>query len=120
MLTFEPRGRTVVIWRNRFSYRSWGGGYLGCVQEVRDAVVQFRESAGGASKDGKWGGENDRFSIAVADTFGEGGPVRHCTVVQSTPEYMFWANASRRGFGVSLVFFTLDGLLGWSDTPASY
>ncbi|CAN0260308.1 unnamed protein product, partial [Ectocarpus fasciculatus] len=62
----------------RFSYRSWGGGYLACVQEVRDAVTLFREAgsdasatAGGEAKDGR---QRKRFTIAVADTFGEGGP----------------------------------------------
>lgn len=53
------------------------------MQEVRDAIGQFRASAGEASKDGKWGGEKERFSIAVADTFGEGGPVRYALAVVS-------------------------------------
>lgn len=53
---------------------------MACVQEVRDAVTLFREAgsdasatAGGEAKDGR---QRKRFTIAVADTFGEGGPVR--------------------------------------------
>ncbi|CAM9481898.1 unnamed protein product, partial [Hapterophycus canaliculatus] len=73
----------------RFSYRSWGTGYLACVQEVRDAVRTFRGSgqgsavanaadadanadAGGGAEDGQK--PRKKFTIAVADTFGEGGP----------------------------------------------
>ncbi|CAM9358686.1 unnamed protein product [Scytosiphon promiscuus] len=69
----------------RFSYRSWGAGYLACVQEVRDAVTLFRDSGQGTAAaglaDADGGGEVEdgqkhrkKFSIAVADTFGEGGP----------------------------------------------
>eukprot|EP00903_Cladosiphon_okamuranus_P015752 g14538.t1 len=77
----------------RFSYRSWGtgGGCLACVQEVRDAVTTFRyghghiksgassddgtDGADSTSVDGGTGGQPSRkFTIAVADTFGEGGP----------------------------------------------
>lgn len=70
----------------RFSYRSWGAGYLANVQEVRDAVTLFRESgqggpaadvgdadAGGAAEEGQK--QRKKFTIAVADTFGEVGPV---------------------------------------------
>lgn len=60
----------------RFNYRGWSSGGLACVQEVRDAVRQFRDSAGVASKAGEWGGERKKFTIAVADSFGEGSPVR--------------------------------------------
>eukprot|EP00904_Undaria_pinnatifida_P002385 jgi/Undpi1/12147/HiC_scaffold_5.g01823.m1 len=67
----DDRVRGVL---GRFSYRGWQGGQLACVQEVRDAVRRFRDSAGPASEDGAWGGDKRRFSIAVADSFGEGGP----------------------------------------------
>lgn len=46
------------------------------MQELRDAIEQFRASGGAVAGDGKWGGEERKFTIAVADTFGEGGPVR--------------------------------------------
>lgn len=86
---------------NRFSYRGWGTGRgcLACVQEVRDAVNVFRyghergdsvaassdsagadaNTAGSTNVDCEKGGPQQRrkFTIAVADTFGEGGPVRH-------------------------------------------
>ncbi|CAB1112927.1 unnamed protein product [Ectocarpus sp. CCAP 1310/34] len=76
MAAKDNRVRGVL---GRFSYRSWGGGYLACVQEVRDAVTRFREAGSDASATAGEGAEADgqqrkRFTIAVADTFGEGGP----------------------------------------------
>lgn len=59
----------------RFSYRSWDRVPFACVQELREAIGKFRESAGEVAKDGEGGGKHRRFAIAVADTFGEGGPV---------------------------------------------
>lgn len=59
----------------RFSYRSWDKVPFACVQELREAIGKFRESAGEVAKDGEWGGKRRKFTIAVADTFGEGGPV---------------------------------------------
>lgn len=85
------------LWHHghRFSYRSWGTGQacLACVQEVRDAVTTFRygrghvntgatsgdgaDAAGSTPVDGGEGGQQRRkFTVAVADTFGESGPVR--------------------------------------------
>lgn len=78
----------IFVFGNRFSYRSWGGGYLACVQEVRDAVNLFRHSGAAAAAaadptellDAAEQEQQQRkarkFTIAVADTFGEGGPVR--------------------------------------------
>lgn len=45
------------------------------VQEVRDALAAFR-AAPTSADDSKDGQRPRKFTIAVADTFGEGGPVR--------------------------------------------
>lgn len=81
--------------RGRFSYRGWQGGQLACVQEVRDAVRRFRDSAGPASEDGAWGGDKRRFSIAVADSFGEGGPVRRPRLCKLFVIFFFFAGYLR-------------------------
>lgn len=68
---------------------------MACVQEVRDAVNLFRSSGGSTAPDKDAAADDDKagasvdgakqeqqphgsrkFSIAVADTFGEGSPVR--------------------------------------------
>lgn len=64
---------------HRFSYRNWNEMNLACTQEVREAIEKFRASANESLKSGDSEGDNGRrrrFTIAVADTFGEGTPVR--------------------------------------------
>ncbi|CAM9556081.1 unnamed protein product [Ascophyllum nodosum] len=69
MASSDNRVRGVL---GRFSYRSWDKTPLACVQELREAIKKFRESVGEATEGGKSGSERRKFTVAVADTFGEG------------------------------------------------
>lgn len=52
---------------------------LACTQEVREAILRFRDPSKevlAAGDEGEKAGRH-RFTVAVADTFGEGTPVRN-------------------------------------------
>lgn len=100
----------VVGLVGRFGYRSWNTLSLACTQEVRDAICKFREYssdkvANANNKD--VGDRRSRFTIATADTFGDGLPAVGEYYLASSFEKIF---VQRTGFvgltgiGVDRVF----------------